>query len=197
MALLSGTPVKWVSAKNGALNVWNKEKQENERFYGLEGVIQSIAYTTEPFKETVIGKYVVKIVDSEGGVFSLKWTAESWYTHGFFCRLANVDLTKPVIIGASGSEKNEKVTFCWLKQGEAVKKDDKFPTPHKVEKRNKVQYDYDELLDAADALIEKLESEGKLQPGGKNAVLAKADEKVAEKEMFPAVEEDEETGIPF
>lgn len=176
MGLLQGTNVTWLQAKNGAIFHWNKEKKENEKYYGIEGVIQSIYIKNDEFEGREIPKCHVKLVDSDGVVFDLSWTYESWFTHGFFSAILGADLSKNITIGASGSEQNEKVTFCWMKQGgnSTLKKDENFPKPEKKESRGKVSYDYDAMLDACDKIIEKF-SGTQLQPSGKDAQVAKAE----------------------
>lgn len=191
MALLTAGNVTFVHAKNGAL--WTgvktgqkdsngKDIYENKKAYGLEGRIDSITRVEDEYEGRKIGKIQVRVVDADGGVFSLKWTEESWFTQGFFARIGNVYLGEPVIIGARASDTNEKVTFCWMKQyGKVVQKNDDFPKPTKEVKRGKESYNYDDMLEQVDSILNDLK-EKLNQPTGQAATSVRQNENVGEVE---------------
>ena len=58
------------------------------------------------------------------------------------------------------SDKNEKITFCWMKQdGKKIEKDPEFPLPTKIEVgKNKVVYNWTETNKVIDLIMEKINS---------------------------------------
>lgn len=185
--ITAGSNVTYVDAKNGALWVWNKETKTSDKFWAIEGRIVKIYLYEDKFKEEKTMKVIVQLVDEDNKLFSLKWTLESWYTQGFFSRIMNISLSKPVVIGASGTDKNEKVTFCWMKQNDAkVEPTEGFPKPLKVEKRGKAITNYDDMLDEVDKLLVKLQEALQMEtPQAEN------------KKKSALITEPEEDEIPF
>jgi hypothetical protein len=198
MGLLTGGNVVFLRAKNGAISHWNREEKKEEIAYGVEGKLVSIFRKEDEFEGRKIAKLVVKLVDpADAQVYQLEWTEESWFTQGFFARILKVNLNEPLTIGANGSDKNEKVTFCWMKQnGKTIEKDVDFPRPITVEKRGKVSYDYDDMLEKVDVIVIDLQK--KFEPVGENAAVAKNDEDNPKgKKSAVKVEQEENDSIPF
>jgi len=123
--------------------------------YAYEGKVISIKREMDNYEGKEIPKIVI-IMEDEDRV-CIKFTEESWYGVGFFSRIEKVDLTQPLMLGISGSEKNDRISFCWMKQGgETIKKDEDFPLPKKVEVgRNTIQ-DWGEYSERVTVILNEL-----------------------------------------
>jgi len=134
----------------------NKKKEISARAY--EGIFKSISREVDNYEGKELGKIKVHMIDAkthEEAVIS--FTAESWYAIGFFQRIDKIDLSKPFTIGVSQSDKNEKISFCWMKQGgNKIEKDELFPVPEKVNVGKTVVLNWEPVNEAADKIMERL-----------------------------------------
>lgn len=127
MGLLQPTDATYLTVSCGKLV--NKKKEIS--VYGVSGHIQEIIEYEDTYEGTPLMKIQVKLTD-KGETFLIQFTEKSWYAISFFQRLHNLDFSKQTTIGVSASEKNEKMSFCWLKQGSIkIEKDADFPMPEK------------------------------------------------------------------
>jgi hypothetical protein len=134
----------------------NKKKEISTR--GYEGILESISQETDEFEGKPIDKIKLHMRDhktDEKAVIS--FTAESWYAVGFFQRIENIDLTKPFTLGVSQSEQNEKISFCWMKQGgKKIEKNAEIPVPETVTVGKKEIKDFEKFLEEAGKIIQRL-----------------------------------------
>ena len=108
-------------------------KGKNIEARSFSGKILSIKQVDDTYEEKTIHKIKVEISDGDESAI-ISFTENSWYAKGFFQRIHKADLTKELVLGVSGSDKNEKISFCWMKQGDnVIKKDESFVLPPKVE----------------------------------------------------------------
>lgn len=130
MGVLEGGNVLFLNVSCGFLV--NKKKEISTR--GYEGIFKSIAMEDNEYEGKNIPKIKVHMIDAKTHDEAvISFTAESWYAIGFFQRIDKIDLTKPFTLGVSQSDKNEKISFCWMKQsGNKIEKDETFPMPEKV-----------------------------------------------------------------
>jgi hypothetical protein len=104
-----------------------KNKQKNINAHWVSGLITDIYVKEDNYEGKPISKVYVKLQD-KSETYILQWTEDSWYSYGFFQRIKNVNLNHEVTIGVSSSDQNEKMSFCWMKQGDTkIEKDPSFP----------------------------------------------------------------------
>lgn len=151
MAGLQGSSYLFLNVSGGRLI--NKKKELS--FFGYEGTLLKIEQVFDEYEGKPISKIKLLFQDAKSDEKAqISFSEESWYSQGFFSRIAKVDLSQPFILGVSGSEKNEKVSFCWIKQKDKVVEADKsFPRPTK-NSRNKDNYDA--LIEATEPLIAEI-----------------------------------------
>jgi hypothetical protein len=131
--------------------------------YSYTGHLVSISHIIDNYEGKDLPKIAVKMVDDKGKFAQIKFTAESYFSLGFFQRIFKCDFNKEITIGCSQSEQNEKITFCWIKQGEQIiKKDEDFPKPKKMTVGKQTVTDWTEFsakaLEIIEAVKEKLSS---------------------------------------
>lgn len=134
----------------------NKKKEISVMAY--EGLLLGIERKDDEYEGKIIGKITCKFKDSKSDEIAyITWSEESWYSLGFFPRITKIDLSKPFIIGVSASEMNEKMSFCWIKQGGAVKADQsEFPKPQKVTVGKKEIVDWTIPLEAMEKITKRI-----------------------------------------
>lgn len=138
----------------------NKKKEISTR--GYEGLFKSIAREVDTFEGKNLDKIKIHMTDHKTGDEAvISFTAESWYAIGFFQRIEKIDLLKPFIIGVSQSDKNEKISFCWMKQnGKAIEKNTAFVLPEKVKVGKADVINWEPVNEIVDRIIEKLNDIG-------------------------------------
>lgn len=186
----------FLNVSKGKLVAGSVAKGTHKEYYAFTGNLLKI----EPFQDEYEGKPIFKVRlhmqdMSEANKTTITFTEESWFSVGFYARLYNVDLSKPFTVGAMQSEQNEKVSFCWLKQGE--KKIEKHPdavSPTKTVNKRKadlVEYNYDLFLSFAagvnawaNAEIEKFKThDPELSQAASKTVETKVDTKLDDDDL--------------
>lgn len=122
---------------------------------GYEGQLKKIERFKDSFEGRENEKIRVQMFDSDTGITAdITFSAETFFVPGFFSRLLNVDLDKPFVIGVLPSDKNEKMSFCYMKQdGKKIEKNSDFPKPKEVPVGKTVQYDFTDVNKAVDEII--------------------------------------------
>jgi hypothetical protein len=139
MGIINQSDILFLNVSCGYLV--NKKKEIKARAY--EGFLLSIAREEDEYEGKPINKIRLELIDDKKERASISFTEESWFSIGFFSRLQNTDMSKPITVGVSGSEKNEKISFAWMKQGpKKIDKDPDFPVPVKVQVGNKEILDW-------------------------------------------------------
>jgi len=152
MGIMEGGNVLFLNVSCGLL----RNKQKGIETYGYEGKITGIKRKQDNYEGQDITRIQVKMSDGKETAI-ITFTEESWYAHGFFSRIHKADLSKPILLGCSNSDQNEKLSFCWIKQdGQTIKKDDTFPKPIKREFGNKQITDWAEIVKIIDGLIPEI-----------------------------------------
>jgi hypothetical protein len=131
--------------------------------YAYQGTLINIDRKDEPYEGKTISKVRVSLQDNESDQIAIiQFLEDSYYSLGFFQRLEMIDVFKPIIIGVSKSEQNEKVSFAWMKQnGHAIKVDrNAFVKPKKVSiGKDKFVFDWTECLERFSIIIDKVNGE--------------------------------------
>lgn len=93
--------------------------------------------------------------DGEKELAIIQFTKESWYALGFFARIKKIDLTKQFMVGVMPSDKNEKMSFCYLKQEgiDKVEADKSFPKYEIVTVGDKKIQDWTKPFAAMDEIM--------------------------------------------
>ena len=178
MGVLSTEPLLYLTISKGWLV--NKKKKIETR--GYEGTLIGIEEKPDEYEGKPVMKVRLKMKDTKTAeIAAIEFTQESWFSLGFFARIEKVDITKPFTLGVSPSEKNEKMSFCWIGQKglknaktgkETAEGDPNFPKPEeKVIGRTKVQ-DWSKPLERMLPIIEALQAKlgtGPLFPEEKSA----------------------------
>ena len=126
----SGSNAIFLNVSRGKFR--NKEKQIEA--WAVTGKLAGIKFKADTFENQPISKVEVIMKDVDE-TFIISFTEESYYALGFFSRLANemLDILKPFTLGVMESEQNEKISFCYIKQGETkITPQPDFPKPEKI-----------------------------------------------------------------
>lgn len=145
MGLLEKSDKLYLTVSCGKMT--NKKREIST--FGVVGWITKISEKEDEYEGQVISKILIDMTDKKEN-FCVQFTTESWYSIGFFSRLKSIDLSKQITLGVSGSEKNEKISFCWMKQPGnknvnekgSIIKDESFPAPEKKTIGKKEIYDW-------------------------------------------------------
>lgn len=124
-----------------------------------EGTLIGIKETEDEYEGQKVQKIELKIQDTDSPQIAIvKFTMEAWFSVGFFARIQKIDLAKKFTIGAFPSDKNEKISFCYLKQAGIVKveADKDFPRPKTVELGSKKVLDWIAPLEKMRAIMAEL-----------------------------------------
>ncbi len=149
MGLLQSSNTIYLNVSCGKL----VNKQKDISVYGVSGHIQSITEKEDEYEGKPIAKTVVKLTD-KGETFIITFSTESWYAIGFYSRLEKIDFAKETTLGVSQSDQNEKVSFCWMKQGTTkIESDKEFPKPEKKKMGKKEIIDWTTPLEKFAELI--------------------------------------------
>ncbi len=128
-----GVRKQFLHVSCGFLKGKNKETKEPISGRSFTGHLLNIERFDDEFEGQPVSKIRLTMKDElEDFETQISFTEQSWYAVGFFARVQNLDITLPVTIGASPSDKNEKISFCWMKQG--ANKIEKMPTAVSPEK---------------------------------------------------------------
>ena len=150
-----GEGYKYVSVANGKLNT--KVGAEKKEFDYFEGTLLSIGTIEDTYEEKPIQKVELIMSNGDNEKIKLKFTLEAWFSVGFFSRIGKIDLTKQFRIGAFPSEKNEKISFCYMRQGDKkIEAEKSAPRPVKKQMGKKTVDDWTEFDKFADSCIAKL-----------------------------------------
>lgn len=152
MGAITGSNYLYLNVSCGKLV--NKKKEVS--IFAYEGILMGIEQTMDEFEGKQISKIKLKMQDNKSDEVALiSFSEESWYSQGFFARISKADLSKPLTLGVSRSDVNEKVSFCWIKQnGETIKVEKgSFATPTKT---SRGKDSYDAMLAAIEPVMEDL-----------------------------------------
>ena len=111
-------------------------KKQGISAYAYSGKLEKVEIFEDEFEGKPMDKVRLTLKDEKTDeTCLLTFTAESFYALGFFARINNIkDFDKAITIGVSKSEQNEKISFCWLKQGETkIGKTEDFIKPEKMQ----------------------------------------------------------------
>lgn len=137
-----------------------KNKKKGIETFSYTGFIKGIKRVEEEFEGKPVDKIIIIMKDDKSDENAqIKCTAESWYTATLFPRLEQIDVTKPVTIGVSGSDKeNSKASFAWVKQGGETIKVEKgsYPVVEKVKVGKKDVDSWEKVLENADKIIARI-----------------------------------------
>lgn len=132
-----GSNKVYLSVSKGQL-VWKKKGGEIvAQFYAFEGRIISIERKDDNYEGKPISKiHLLMRDDKEDHDTEIQFIEDSYFSLGFFQRVEKANLERPIILGVSKSEQNEKISFCWMKQdGVILKRPEPAPfVPTKVTK---------------------------------------------------------------
>lgn len=154
-----------------------KNKKKGIETGGYEGYIQNIVEKEDEYEGKPVTKIEVKMKDNNSDQFAIiQWTKESWYSMGFFARIRKIDVAKPFTIGVQPSERNEKMSFCYLKQEGIVKveADKNFPKPKVVKVSSKDVTDWTEPMEEFKKIMDELNAKIVPVPEPKSAETATA-----------------------
>lgn len=105
-------------------------KTENISAIAYSGHIVGIERKEDEFENKKIWKVRVTMVDEKGEKAVITFTEKSHYALGFFSRVKKLDFNKEITLGVGGSEQNDKISFCWMKNGgEKIPRDPEFIKP--------------------------------------------------------------------
>lgn len=135
-----GTNSRYISVANGKLNTVVNGNKESFDWY--EGTLVGIRLIEDEWEGQPVAKVELLMADESGEKVKIKFTQETWFSVGFFSRIQAVDLARPFRLGAMPSEQNEKITFCFMRQGDKIPSDKSTPRPEKVKVGKKTVMDW-------------------------------------------------------
>ena len=140
-------------------------KQKEISLDGYEGFLIKLTRSTADYQGTAYEEYRLHVRDSAPDSreeATICFRLESWFSASFFSRLPNVDLSKPVLVGVyNDKEVNEKISFCYMRQGgQKIERDKSFPMPNKVIVNKKTVYDYTDVEAVYDAQAVRINEAG-------------------------------------
>ena len=145
-----------------------KENGQPAEANAYTGTIVGIREKAGEYEGQPTMKIEVKLRDTDSDAFAIvQFTKEALFCLGFFARIRKVDLSKPVTIGVLASDKNDKVSFCYLKQKEytgnpdpkkqgIIDKDKSFPAYTTVKVSGKDVNDYTKPFEEIDAIMKHI-----------------------------------------
>ena len=145
-----------------------KENGQTSEANAYTGTIVAIREKTGEYDGQPTIKVEVKMKDTDSDAFAIiQFTKEALFCLGFFARIRKVDLSKPVTIGVVASDKNEKVSFCYLKQScykgnpdpnkaGIIDKDKSFPSYTTVKISGKDVSDYTAPFEEIEKIMKEL-----------------------------------------
>lgn len=138
-----------------------KNKAKNIEAKGYTGYVTDISRKDDEYEGKVTTKVVVSMRDNKSDQLAkISFTEESYFSVGFFSQIKNADFSKPITFGVSGSQENEKVSFCWLSQdNQNLVRDKDFPKPEKTKIGRNLIMDWTKLLEQAEVIIQWAKNE--------------------------------------
>lgn len=141
----------------------NKEKEIKEKAF--TGRLLKVKKVEDDFEGKQMDK--VRLTMSDGKItVSIKFTLESWYSVGFFQRIGNVKTEHEFTLGVMPSEQNEKMSFCWMKQGDLKIEKKEIPMPEKVKVGKTEVTNYEKFVEYAINWIENFKPQHELGADG-------------------------------
>lgn len=127
-------------------------------FGGYEGTILGIREKEGEFEGKKTTSIEIKMRDvASDEIVIVQATKKAWWCLGFFARIEKADLTKPLTIGVLPSDQNEKMSFCYLKQGgETIKSDNDFPKYKTLKINGEDVQDWAEPFAKFDSIIKSI-----------------------------------------
>jgi len=119
---------------------------EEVKQYAYTGHLKGIRRFEDEYKGEKSNKIEIILTDEEETI-KIQFTEEAWYTVGFLQRIGQVDLAKKITLGVMASKQNEKMSFCWMKQGDTkINKDERTPRPKKIKAGTKMVDDWTDVV---------------------------------------------------
>jgi hypothetical protein len=175
----------YINVANGSL-VWQDKDKEKHYEFAYTGRLLKISKEQEEFEGKPLDKVKLEMLDTDTGQTAIiKMTDETFYVLGLAARLGNpiIDFAHRITLGVMKSDQNEKVSFCWMKQGDTkITPVEGFPKPEKVGKA----YDWRGVTPEIDKVFAAVNA--------KLAAVAPPVEAVDEEEVAPGVKKDD---LPF
>lgn len=144
-----------------------KNKKKGIEANAYEGVLVGIREREGEFEGQKTMRIEIKMKDPKTGEVALiQATKEALWALGFFARIRKVDISRPFVLGVIGSDKNEKISFCYLKQegyknpdpkkDGIIDKDKSFPAYTTVKVSGKDVNDYTKPFEEIDAIMKHI-----------------------------------------
>jgi hypothetical protein len=164
----TGARTDYLKVAEGVFKHKNKAGETDTGQY-YDGKIVAIARRPAEYEGNVWEEVLVTMEDATDEKMprvQIQFNLESWYSVTFFARLKAVLGAPRVRVGVYRSEKNEKISFAYMRlfgeNGSPIKveADKDFPRPKKVTVGTKELSDYGDVIKAADALIVQANAHG-------------------------------------
>ena len=185
-----GGASQFINVANGKLNVTVDGQRESFDFY--DGRLVGIQLIEDEWEGQPVAKVQLTMEDDSGERVKIKFGQETWYSYGFFARIGNVDLSLPFTLGVMPSEQNEKISFCWMRQGGKIEADkENTPRPEKVKRGKKTITDWQGFNEFAERTVSNIAASlGAPVPAGESYPPPPTD---ADYEPY----DDEDSALPF
>ncbi len=129
-----------------------------EEHHGYTGYLTSLRRVSDEFEGKTIDKIEARMRDSDSDAqISIKFSERAWFAFGFFQRVVQVNFEKPFTIGVMGSKDNEKLSFCYIRQGgDIIKKTSVIPEPEKIEVNGEKTTEWTPCVEKYKEIVEEI-----------------------------------------
>ena len=174
--------------------IHKKEGVITHDFGGYEGTFLGIREKEGEFEGQKTLGIELKMKDTQSEEIAIiQFTKMALFSKGFFSCISKVDLDKPFSILVWGSDKNEKISFCGLKQEgyvyegkrKTIEPDKSFPSYIEIPLNGKMERDWSAPLAAMDEIIKNINESRAVKIADDTAVDAPAEAAINEKDDLP------------
>lgn len=152
MGFMEGGNMIYVNVSCGFLQ--NKKANPPIKSRAFTGFLLSLDRQADDYEGKEIMKIAIKMKDDKTNeLVMIKFTEDTWFSFSFFARLQNIDLEKAFTLGVSGSDDNEKMSFCWMRQAGKKIEQVEMLKPEKVKVGNNEVYDWGPFLEVIAGLM--------------------------------------------
>lgn len=152
------TPRQFLNVSKGKL----ANNKDGKFIDGYVGKLIEIKYALEKYEGQQNAKWKIvmrNMTDPEGSEAQISFKADAYYALGWFRRIRQVNLGLPFLMGVyRPKDSNEKISLCYMRQGELKIEPDKdiVPDPVKISVGTKELLDWTKTLEVCTQIADEL-----------------------------------------
>ena len=142
----------YANVRRGRLSVKRGDKTYEYPYF--QGKLVDVRIVKDSYEDNEYEKVLMTMEDNERIIVAFR--LEGWYSQGFFSRFRKINKDHQFTLGVMPSEQNDKMSFCWVKQGgQVIKKDDNFPKPERHEFKGHKVTDWSKFVTAVKEMLQE------------------------------------------